>query len=239
MARGTTLGQLVTMLREEIGDATSAALGQNNLPHLKRVLARTQEFLWNDHTWAHLRVYREEVLQAGQRYYSFPADLAFDRVENVHVRHDETWRPVEYGIELGHYNSSDPELDDRDDPVIRWQAYEDDQYEVWPLPATNGTADGSGRMRFEGIKKLDPLIADGDRAELDDNLIVLFAATEILARRDSKDAKAKENLATRLYNRLKGQQTGKKGMFVMGGGRDPRQGPQTQRPRPLYGRRIT
>lgn len=233
MARGTTLGQLVTMLREEIGDATSAALGQNNLPHLKRVLARTQEFLWNDHNWAHLRVYREEVLQAGQRYYSFPPDLDFDRIENVHVRYDEDWRPVVYGIEQEHYNVSDPELNEREDPVVRWQAYESNQYEVWPLPATNGL-----RLRFEGIKKLAPLIADNDRADLDDNLIVLFAATEILARRDSKDAKAKENLATRLYNRLKGHQTGKKGMIIMGGGRDPNQGAQIYRPRPRFGKRI-
>lgn len=237
MARGTTLGQLVTMLREEIGDATSAALGQNNLPHLKRVLARTQEWLWTDHTWAHLRVYREEVLLAGQRYYSFPADLAFDRVENVHVRNDDTWRPVCYGIELDHYNACDPELNDREDPVVRWQAYEDDQFEVWPMPATNGAADGY-RLRFEGIKALAPLIADSDRADLDDNLIVLFAAVEILGRRKQQDAKAKENLATRLYNRLKGNQTGKRGMFVLGGGYDPAQGPRFARPRPLYGKRI-
>lgn len=233
MARGTTLGEMVTMLREEIGDATSAALGQNNLPHLKRILQRTQEFLWNDHNWAHLRVYREEQLQAGQRYYSFPTDLAFDRVENTHVRYDENWRTVVYGIELQHYNVSDPALDQREDPIERWQAYENDQYEVWPMPSTNDCT-----IRFEGIKKLSPFIADSDTADLDDNLIVLFAATEILARRDAKDAKAKENLATRLYNRLKGQQTGKKGMIIMGGGRDPNQGPQASRPRPLYGKRV-
>lgn len=233
MARGTTLGELVTMLRTEIGDATSASLGQNNLPHLKQILRRTQEFLWQDHNWAHLRVYREEVLQAGQRYYSFPADLDFDRTENVHVRYDEDWRPVVYGIEPQHYNATDPELDEREDPVARWQAYEGDQYEVWPLPASNGL-----RLRFEGIKKLAPLIADNDRADLDDNLIVLFAATEITARRDQKDAKAKENLATRLYNRLKGHQTSKKGMIVMGGGRDPNQGSQIHRPRPRYGKRV-
>lgn len=233
MARGTTLGQLVTMLREEIGDATSAALGQNNLPHLKRILQRTQEFLWNDHTWGHLRVYREDVLQAGQRYYSFPTDLSFDRVENCHVRYDEDWRVVGYGIELVNYNASDPELDEREDPVVLWQAYENDQYEVWPLPATNGY-----RLRFEGIKNLAPLVADDDRADLDDNLIVLFAATEILARRNAADAKAKENLATRLYNRLKGQQTGKKGMIVMGGGRDPNQGSRIYRPHPRFGKKV-
>lgn len=233
MARGTTLGELILMLRAEIGDATSASLGQNNLPHLQQTLRRTQEFLWQDFSWPHLRVYREEILQAGQRYYSFPADLDFDRVENAQVRYDEDWRPVVYGIEHQHYNAMDPELNDREDPVLRWQAHEGDQYEVWPLPATNGL-----RLRFEGIKKLAPLLAEQDRAELDDNLIVLFAAAEILSRRQSADAKAKENLATRLYSRLRGHQTSKTKMIVMGGGFDPNQRASIQRPRPLYGKRT-
>jgi len=233
MARGTTLGQLVTMLREECGHATSAALGQNTLPRMKRVLQRTQEFLWGDWTWPHLRVYREEVLQAGQRYYTFPTDLAFDRVENVHVRYDDTWRPVCYGIELEHYNAQDPERDDRDDPVLRWQAYEDGQYEVWPLPATNGL-----RLRFEGIKKLAPLIDDAHRADLDDNLLVLFAAAEILAKQKGGDAEAKRTFAGRLYSQLKGNQS-KATMFVMGGGRDPNMGQgNLMRPRPLWGKKI-
>ena len=234
MARGTTLGQLVTMLRAECGHATSAALGQNTLPRMKQVLQRTQEFLWGDYTWPHLRVWREEVLQAGQRYYSWPSDLAFDRIEadKTAVRYDDTWRPVLYGIEPCHYNAQDPELDERDDPVIRWQAYEDDQFEVWPLPATNGL-----RMRFYGIRKLKPLIADGDRADLDDNLLVMFAAAEILAKQRGGDADLKRAAAGRLYSQLKGQQS-KFGMFRMGGGVDPSQGPRVDRPRPLYGKRV-
>lgn len=235
MARGTTLGQLVTSLREEIGDATSAAQGQNNLPHLKQILRRTQEFLWNDHTWPHLRVERFETLQAGERHYSLPADLSFDRVEGVpscYISYDDTWRPVAYGITPEHYNAVNPERDEREDPVRSWQVYEDEQYEVWPLPATNGY-----RLRFVGIRKLRPLLNDGDRADLDDNLIVLFAAAEILGRRKGGDADAKRTLAGRLYQRLKGAQS-KKSMFVMGGGRDPLMGPRVDRPRPLYGKRV-
>ena len=232
MARGTTLGELVLMLREEVGDATSAALGQNTLPGYKRTLRRTQEFLWGDWTWPHLRVYREEVLQAGQRYYSFPADLAFDRVENTHVRWDDNWRPVCYGIELEHYNASDPELDNREDPVERGQVHEDDQFEVWPLPATDGL-----RLRFEGIRKLAPLIDDADRAELDDNLIVMFAAAEILGRKRASDGQAKAQVAGRLYRQLKGQQS-KTTMFVMGGGKDPAMRSNMDRPYPRYGKKI-
>lgn len=237
MARGTTLGQLVVMFREEVGDATSAALGQNNLPHVKRLLRRTQNFLWNDFAWPHLEVKVEKLMQAGERFYSFPVDgqLDFMRASTrVEIRQDDRWRPVDYGITGEHYNAVDPELDVRDDPVRRWNVYQDDQFEVWPLPATNGL-----RMRFTGTRLLRPLVADTDVADLDDDLIVLFAAVEQLGRRDAKDAKAKENIATRLYNRLKGQQTANKGgMIVMGGGSDPRQNAGAIRPRPLYGRKI-
>lgn len=232
MPRGKTLGELVLMLREEVGDATSAALGQNTLPGYKRTLRRTQEFLWGDWAWPHLRVYREEVMQAGQRYYTLPADLAFDRVENVHVRDNDIWRPVCYGIELEHYNASDPELGDRDDPVERWKAHEDGQFEVWPVPATNGL-----RLRFEGIRKLASLVDDADRADLDDNLIVMFAAAEILGRKKSADGQAKAQVAGRLYRQLKGHQS-KDTVIVIGGGRDPNMGPKYHRPYPRYGRKI-
>lgn len=239
MARGTTLGRLVTMLREECGHATSAALAQNQLPHVKRVLARIQESLWTDHDWEHLKIRRDEPLMAGQRYYSFPTDLAFERISalKVEVQYNEQFQPVEYGIGSEQYNVSNPASDDRDAPVRRWQHYageegEDasNQYEVWPMPE----ADDEQILRFHGIRKLPALVADADRAALDDNLIVLFAAVEFLK---DEDAKKKQAAASQLYARLKGQHS-KGSVIIMGGGRDPNM-TKFRPPAPLYGRRST
>jgi hypothetical protein len=234
MARGTTLGQMVVMLREECGHATSAALGQNYEPHLKHLLRRTQEVLWNDHDWPHLRIQRDEPLLAGERYYSFPPDLAFERVEslNAFVKYAGDWHPIVYGIGPAQYNTNDSEEGEQESEVRRWAHYEGGQYEVWPVPPANDEQ----TLRFYGLKKLSNLLANEDRADLDDHLIVLFAAAEILKRQKSPDAPEKLAIAQQLFRRLKGQQS-KTTMVIMGGGRDPRMG--EMRPHgPLYGKRI-
>lgn len=239
MARGTTLGRLVVMLREECGHATSAALSVNQEPHMKRVLARIQETLWNDHDWEHLKIRRDENLAAGQRYYSFPVDLAFERISalKVEVKYNENWTPIDYGIGAEQYNISNPDTDDRSSPVTRWRHYageegEDasDQYEIWPVP----DADDQQVLRFNGIRKLPPLIANTDRAALDDNLIVLFAAVEFL---EEDEAKKKQAAAQQLYVRLRGQHN-KGGTIIMGGGHDPNM-TRFRPPAPLYGRKVT
>ena len=234
MARGTTLGRLVTMLREECRHATSAALGLNNEPHLKRILARVQETLWTDYVWPHLFVRRDKDLMAGQRYYSFPSDLSFERIEvmKVDVKYAGQWQGVRYGIGDAEYNSRDSDNDERDSPVRAWSHYEDNQFEVWPIPA----ADDEQTLRFQGVKKLAPLIANENRADLDDNLIVLFAAAEILAAQKAEDSQAKLTAAQNLYRRLKQQQS-KSTMIVMGGGRDPNMTPRVA-PGPLYGKKV-
>lgn len=234
MARGTQLGQMVVMFREECGHATSAALGQNFSEHVKQLLRRTQEILWNAHDWPHLMIQRDEAIMAGQRYYTLDPDISFDRVQplRVSVKYAGTWRPVAYGIGEAQYNITDSDEDERDSPILRWQHYEGNQFEVWPI----APSDDEQIMRFRGIKKLSALLADSDESDLDGQLIVLFAAAEQLARQKSADAEAKQSAAQQLFRFLKGQQS-KSTMFVMGGGSDPRDSAY-YRPRPLYGKKV-
>jgi hypothetical protein len=211
MARGTSLQEMVTMVREEAGHSTSAALGQNTVDGLKHKIRRQQEILWLENEWPHLRVHREIELQAGSRYYNPPADLSMNhRIDLVEVRYDEEWRLVEHGITADHYNYLDPEKDDRDDPVRSWQVYEAEQLEFWPIPATNGI-----RIRLRGTRNLRPLIANDDVCDLDDQMIVLFVASELCAKQNQRDADSKLALARNLLNRLKGVQS-KDRAFKMG-----------------------
>lgn len=200
MARNTTLGQLVTMFRDEAGHASSAALGQNALSAIHQILRRTQRRLWTEWTWPHLMVERDESLQAGERYYSFP-DLDPDRIQTVVVREDTAsmWVPVAYGIELCDRNEFDAEKGDRSDPVRKWQYSEDGQYEVWPTPDSN-----RGVLRFSGMRQLRPLVADSDRADLDDDLIVLYAAGQWLKKQKDPSAPDVIAQAEAHFRRLKG-----------------------------------
>jgi len=218
MARGVTLTQCVDDLRAAIRAAASPAQGQGARPGLIAILQRVQRTLWTDHAWPFLMVKRDKVLSAGSRYYSFPADLDFDRITGAEVKHNGQWLPVKYGVTNAHYNQLDPEDSTaRTDPVQCWQWYEGNQFEIWPLPASNGAAAGNGRVRFEGIKNLSAFLADADVTTLDADLIVLFAAAEIMAGNGQKDAPAKLNAARGLLIKLLGN-TSKSEPFIMGGG---------------------
>ncbi len=212
MARGTTLQELVRMVREETGQSTNAALGQNQVDALKQRIRRTQEVLWLEHYWPHMRVQRDITTQAGMRYYTPPSDLSLNhRIDTVSVFHNNQWIPVESHISLAHYNQVNPDANERRDPVQRWQLHEGEQIELWPMPATDGVL-----VRISGTRNLRPLIADDDIADLDDQLIVLFMAAEVSARQKQEDAGAKLRIAQQHLTRLKGENS-KLRRFTTGG----------------------
>jgi hypothetical protein len=69
---------------------------------------------------------------------------------------------------------------------LKWQIHDGNQFEVWPLPASNGAL-----VRFSGRRKITPLVGDDDRCDLDDQLVVLYAAAEVEAKKSQKDADLK------------------------------------------------
>ena len=209
MARGTQLQDLVTKLRLELGRDPSSGQGQQELTRFKKMLEHTQEELYEEHDWEFLSIHRDESLVAGSRYYSFDADLSFERVERAEVKVDGTWYPVSYGITPDHYNTYDSADDERSDRVLCWDAYESDQFEVWPLPNANDQS-----LRFYGTKNLSRLTADTDRADLDDLLIVTTAAAK-LATNETQMSSLLARAAGRL-SRLKANDN-KTTVFNMGG----------------------
>lgn len=217
MARGTTLNELLRMVREETGQSTSAALGQNTVDSLKQKIRRQQEVLWNETTWPHLKVQVEIALQAGERYYNPPPQLSMNhRIESVSVYHGKQWQDVKPGITLRCYNWIDPDQDQREDPVRRWDLYESEQIELWPLPATNGI-----RVMIEGTRNLRQLVDDSDVADLDDRLITLFLAAEINAAKRMPNAQAQLSMAQTLLAKLKGSLSNQRRFSV--GNRHPYQ----------------
>lgn len=212
MSRGTSLSALRDQLRAEIGASSNVAMGVNTLDAYDHLLRRTQDRLWHDFDWQFGYIVRQEQLFAGQQYYTFDQDLDWDRIRLAHVKYSEIWHPLEYGIGPSQYNAFDKARNMNAEPCLRWKHYEGNQFEVWPVPTSDNQY-----IRFEAIKKLPPLIAPSDTAVLDDTLIVLFAAAELLARSKAQDAQAKLAQATAHYNRLKGMGN-KNESFVMGGG---------------------
>jgi hypothetical protein len=232
MARGKTLISLLQDYRIEVNASSNPAHNSSARDAQVRALQRAQESLWRKHDWPFLRVRRYIDLQAGQRYYDSrgaklddgtpAADLGIERLETIEVRWGEQWCPVCPGIDRSHYNTWDSDLDQRSWPIERWQVYEDEAIEIWPIPADNAdptTLDG--RLRLTGIRDLRNFVADSDVADLDDTLIVKWAAVKPLARSGSKDGQVVLDEAKRLEADLTGNFTKTKTFSLAGRAQAP------------------
>jgi len=218
MARGKQLQELVAQLRAETGRNQSVAVGTSELDNLKEQLARVQEILYDEYDWPFLTVERSIDLQAGQRFYDFPTDLNYDRLNCVKFKYGNVYTDVERGITFDDYSIYDSNEDERSSPLIKWDVRNTgtiEQLEAWPVPNEEGT------LHFFGTKKLSRFTQDEDRADLDDRLIVLFTAAEILARQKSPDAKNKGDLANARLLKLRGNSQSSSKMVQVGlGGRN-------------------
>lgn len=215
MPRGVQLTTLVDQLKAETGQSTLVSVGVDNLPALKQILRRNQIILYDDYDWPHLRTMPLKSLSAGQRWYDMPSDLNFERIEAVAVKYNGQPHPIERGISFEEYAQYDPTSDERSDPVLKWDMKDNSgttQIEVWPLPASNDMT-----LMFRGIRDLNPLVDDDDTCDIDDLLIVLTSAAEILMRQKSADAQAKLALVQGRLARLKGRFTGGSSSVRLGG----------------------
>ena len=206
MARNLTLTQLLDKYRTEARLSLNPAHNLQVRDSQVGILQRHQERLWNEHNWPHMRVRKFVPLQAGQRYYDSPSPIPIDRIENISIKYGGEWIPLTADIGDCDMSVWDSDAGDRAWPVERWRISEENQIEVWPIPASDGEADDSreGHIRVTGIRNLQNLVADDDRCDIDGDLIVMFAAAETLAGSGAKDAQLKLKTAERMQARLIG-----------------------------------
>lgn len=217
MARGTTLVKLMDMYRAECRMSTNPANNAQDRDRQIEHIQRMQEWLWGDFNWPLLTVKRTYLVQAGQRYYDMPDDLDIDRITKVELFYDQAYVPLYPGIDAPHYTAYNSDLDERQYPPQRWQISENEQMEIWPVPDQNGDASSlTGQVTITGIRKLKPLVANSDRADLDDRLIILFCAAEYLASKGDKSANLKQQQATAHYAKLRSGQLPRRKFSMFG-----------------------
>lgn len=215
--RGQQLTRLISQLRAELSRSVNVSVGVDDAEILKDVLQRHQETLYDEYDWPFLRqMFPAITLQAGQRYYDPPADLNFDRIEKAAVRISGRPVPFHRGIDFEHYALFDSDAGARAAPAARWDIRWVDtaeQIEVWPIPTDNSNA-----MQFTGIRKLRPLVDGADVTDLDDILIVMFAAADLLQHQESPDASLKLKQAVKRLERLKGRSAAARDIVRLGMG---------------------
>lgn len=217
MARRTTLTKLLDKLRVAARLSLNPAHNLHNRSHQVEMLQAEQERLWEDFDWPHMRIERQVALQAGQRYYDTPAEIAIDRIEKIELFSDGAWRPLYAGIDGEHYTAWNSDLDQRSWPPRRWKIHEDEDIEIWPISDTNGDATTlEGYLKFTGIRNLNALVDDSDRADLDDDMLVNYVAAGVLAASGAKDAKLKLDKANARYAKLRGRMTPRRNFKLFG-----------------------
>lgn len=222
MARGTQLLRLVQMVREECGRSSSVGVGVDDLPGIKTKLQRTQELYYEGWDWPHMRQFFDrESAAAGQRYYDPSDDVNFERIEKLVIwwnghAHDITARK---GITFQDYSFYDPENNERSDPIqkwdIRWTGSRE-QIEFWPLPASNDQ-----QWQIQGIRALRQLVSDTHVADLDDHLLALTVAAELLASKDDKSSQIIAGMASTRLHDLKARPRSAAKRYRMGMGEAP------------------
>lgn len=196
MARLTPLSTLYTMLQQQLGEQTTQA---NTKSRYYNLLSQKQQWLANEYDFPFLEDRFDVAAGPGSRYLSFPTidnegisiAMNLERPYLVERFWNNVWEKLEYGIgseEFNYLNSDQP--GQIQDPIQRWRWSEEGQFEIWPMNST------SQKIRFTGQRALDVLVSDSDTADLDDLMLVLFVAAEILMRSKQADAQQKLQLAT-------------------------------------------
>lgn len=201
MARGVMLRQLISDLREELRRANSPAAGPDDTGPLRRTINHVYSVVNIGYNWPHLHtIFPKMTMAAGQRFYDLPDGLDYERITDAKVWWNGIAEPLERGIDIEDYNAFDPDQNDRTSPALKWDVRftgEREQIEIWPLPD-----DSAQSVQFVGYWKCAPLVDDTDICRLESEVIVLYAAAELLAD-DSPDKKAKLQLAQEMLRLTK------------------------------------
>lgn len=199
--RGRTLTQLLESVRLESGRSASTSLGQNEEPALKQRINRVYEFFWLEYNWNHLKIMdADKAVSAGVYKIDAPTSIDLERLEKVSCKYGDIWHPIERGITTELYNALDSEADERSEPIenydIQWTGSAP-QVVLWPRPTADTT------VRFQGYKAFARLVNGSDVCLLDDMLIYLHVAAELLAKAEDPVAEAVAQAARRRLNVLK------------------------------------
>jgi hypothetical protein len=216
------------MLRAEVGQTASTAIATQGDTTMNFLLANKQKLFCGITDWPFLEHRWNVAFVGGQRYADFPtndylgtaATISTERPMETTVFFGNLWKPVDYGIGPMEFSVRNSDQGLGMDPIMRWafntninETSNANRFEVWPIPQTSQT------FRFEGQRQPYPLVTDGNTADLDDVLLVLAAAVDLLSRMGGEaeaEKQEKQALLTQRFNFLTGSQSNRTEKIILG-----------------------
>lgn len=201
MARLTALSVLYTMLQRKLGENTTQT---NTQARYYGLISDKQKWLANEYDFPFLEDRFDVAVGPGARYLSFPTidnegvtvAMNLERPYLVERFWANQWNVMDYGIGSEEFNYLNSDQGVAMDPIQRWRWSQESQFEIWPITV------GSQVVRFTGQRALDALTSANDTADLDDEMLVLFVAGDLLMRSRQADA---ESCLTQAVARLNAQ----------------------------------
>ena len=221
MARGVQFGELVLNLRAELRRSQSTAIGSEDLAPLKRTLNHVVAVVSNKEDWPFLyRKFDPIAIAPGDRFFDVPAGLNMERITGVRIKWGGSFYNMWRGITYDDYETWDPADDERSSPALKYDFQNiagAEQIEIWPI------SEGTQSLLIEGYVTHPKLVNDTDLCLLDDEIILLFAAAELMGDEAKAEAQAKRDQANELLRLIKVRATRGDGAPVqmgLGSGRD-------------------
>jgi hypothetical protein len=218
---GATLAAVLNLVKNELRASLSA--GSADDAAIKQAIETKQEWLSSMFDWAELEDEWDATVVG--RYTTFPTvdvsaatySINFDRPLSLYVKDNDIWEKLQNGICIEDYNTYDSDLSETMDPPQKWRFKPGNRasFEIWPIPTT------STPVRFTGQRKLATLRTGGTldttkTLDLDDMLVALAVAVDLLAGKDAQTAKA--SLFETRFTAVRSANKTSDERFFMGGG---------------------
>lgn len=196
-----SLDDLRAELCARLGMAAMGASGGANQAIFDSFLRNAQAQLYRMQDWKHLIAYEEKTLGVDQNLLDYPDDCARDqRILKVETVYNGQWRELREGIRTEDWNTMD---------VLSFPS----QYERYEQVLIYPKADQTYTVRFWYVKDLGRFTENGDRASLDDDMILLHAIANGKAHYRQPDAQAYQGQLNTLLGSLRGQSFGSNGVY--------------------------
>lgn len=222
--RGVLLSELRLALRAQIGQTMDTGAATADDSRLNYLLMNKQRWLDATYDWSFLVHKWDVAVPVGSRYLNFPATdiegnaavVNIERPLMPEVLFNRVYNPIDYGIGGAEFTYLNSDLLQAADPIRRWQLVDTVsnatgttfRFEIWPLNVSTQA------IRFTGQRALRPLIADTDRCDLDDQLLLYMVAAEELA--DTARGKIMAGLAAARLNSITSIYPHKENRVVLG-----------------------
>lgn len=201
MPVGTTLAVLRQMLNAECGEEMDETISPARVGVNNQLLNNQQSFLDNQHAYLRGKTRVSLTAVVGTQYYALPAGIDFDRLEKPEFTNVSNFRyRIGFGIGQAEYNIFRSDQGVTASPVMKWDMVNIGgvlKIELWPVPSVAQT------IELAGLLPLVAMSSDSDTCVIDDLILVLFTAAEILARKGAQDAGAKGAKAKAAMDSLK------------------------------------